>query len=134
MDCEQFELIGLERNSRLGAATDLAQAEAAAEHAATCSRCAALSDSWQEARAALIQFREQTQPQQTPQRVEMKLRHEFALKHRSWRSRPMAIFAAWALAAATVLFAGVSWWHWHLVQQPTSAQEHSASGNAVRPT
>src|SRR5436853_265202 len=134
MDCEQFELIGLERKSRLGAAIDVAQADAAAEHAASCSRCAALSDSWQEARAALSQFREQTQSQQTPQRVEMQLRHEFALKHRSWRSRSTAIFAAWALAAATVLFVGVSWWNWHLAQQSTSTQENSGSGNAVNAT
>src|SRR5689334_25191309 len=112
MDCEQFELIGLEGHKRLETTTDRAQADAAAQHALSCSRCAALSDSWQEARVALSEFREVTRSAETPQRVEMLLRREFSQKHRSWRSRSTAVFAAWALAAATMLFAGVSWWNW----------------------
>jgi hypothetical protein len=136
MDCEQFELIGLEGHKRLGTTTDRAQAEVAAEHARTCSRCAALFDSWQEARAALGELREVTQSAQTPQRIEMQLRHAFALKHRSWRSRSTALFAVWALAAATVLFAGVSWWNWRLGQNQNTAysQQHDAPGTAVRPS
>jgi hypothetical protein len=90
---------------------------AAAEHAATCSRCAALADSWQEARKALGELREATQSAQTPNRVEMQLRHEFANRHRSWWSRSNAIFAAWVLAAATVVFVGVSYWNWRVAQQ-----------------
>jgi len=43
MKCEEFEAIGLDAGTGRISAADEA---AAAEHAATCSRCAALADSW----------------------------------------------------------------------------------------
>ena len=125
MNCEEFELIGLGGHTRLGHASAAAEEAGAAEHAAACSRCAALAASWQEARSALRELREATQSAQTPQRVEMQLRLEFASRHRSWWTRSNAIVAAWALAAATVLFIGVSYWNWRVAQlRPTPTAQN----------
>src|ERR1700716_1790161 len=111
MRCEEFEAIGLERSGLAMGELDVALQDAAAEHAARCPGCAALQESWQEARAALQELREATRNAQTPQRVEMRLRREFGMRHRTAKARSMAIFAAWTLATAAVLFAGMSWWN-----------------------
>ncbi len=44
----------------------------------------------------------------------MRLLHEFGMRHRTRKVRSSAIFAAWALATAAVLFASVSWWNGRL--------------------
>jgi len=129
MKCKEFEAIGLERSGLRMDELDAALRDAAAEHAAHCPGCAALQESWQEARIALQALRETTRDAETPQRVEMRLRHEFGMRYRTTRARTTAIFAAWALAAAAVLFAGVSWWNWKLAK--TQRAEVSA-GNAVK--
>ena len=116
MKCEEFEAIGLERSGLRMSELDAALRDAAAEHAARCSSCAALQESWQEARVALQGLRETTQDAETPNRVEMRLRQEFGRRHRTEKLRATAVFAAWALAAAAVLFAGVSWWNWKVEQ------------------
>jgi hypothetical protein len=128
MKCEEFEAVGLERS---GLRTDELDAALrhAAEHAAQCPNCAALQESWQEARIALQALRETTRDEETPRRVEMRLRHEFGMRHRTAKARSAGIFAAWALAAAAVLFAGVSWWNWRLAQ--TQGTDVSAR-NAVK--
>jgi len=118
MKCEEFEAIGLERSGARMSEVDAAMRAAAAEHSAHCANCAALQQSWQEARVALQALREATRDAETPQRVEMRLRNEFAMRHRTVKRRSTAIFAAWALATAAVLFAGVSWWNWKLTQTP----------------
>jgi len=115
MKCEEFEIIGLERIGRLLTGLDATQS-AAAEHASTCPRCAALQESWQEARAALQDLRQVTDAAEAPQRVEMRLRQEFAMRHRTMKARSTAIFAAWPLPTAALLFAGVSWWNWRVSQ------------------
>jgi len=114
MTCEEFEGIGLERLDTLTSA-DAARAAALA-HANSCSRCAALQESWQEARTELQMLRVATRDAQAPQRVEMRLRQEFRNRHRTVKARSAAFFAAWALATAAVLFGAVSWWNWHLTQ------------------
>ena len=114
MTCEEFEGIGLERLDTLTSA-DAARAAALA-HANSCSRCASLQESWQEARAELQMLRAATRDAQAPQRVEMRLRQEFRNRHRTVKARSAAFFAAWALATAAVLFGAVSWWNWHLTQ------------------
>ncbi len=118
MKCEEFEAVGLERSGLRMGEHDAALRSAAAEHAAQCANCAALQESWQEARVALQALRETTRDAETPQRVEMRLRHEFGMRQRTAKARSAPIFAAWALAAAAVLFAGVSWWNWKLAQTP----------------
>lgn len=128
MTCEEFEAIGLERLDTL-TALDAALAEAAA-HANGCSRCAALQESWQEARAGLQVLRAVTREAETPQRLEMRLRQEFRTIHRTLRMRSAAVFAAWALATAAVLVGAVSWWNWRLARSGRTA---ISAGNIVNP-
>jgi hypothetical protein len=113
MKCEEFEAIGLERSGLRMSELDAALRDAAAEHAARCPSCAALQESWQEARIALQALRERTRDAETPRRVEMRLRHEFGIRHRTARARSAAMFAAWALAAAAVLVGAITWIGWH---------------------
>jgi hypothetical protein len=126
MTCEEFQAIGLERPGMLMAA-DGGRAEALA-HANGCSRCAALQESWQEARAELQALRAATQDAEAPQRVEMRLRQEFRASHRTLKTRPAAVFAAWALAVAAVLVGAVSWRNWRVAQENHSS---ISAGNKV---
>ncbi len=129
MTCEEFEAIGLERLDTL-AATDAARAAGVA-HANVCSRCAALQESWQEARAGLQVLRAATRDAETPQRVEMRLRQEFRTTHRTRGMRSTAVFAVWALATAAVLVGAVSWWNWRVTQ---TRHPGNLVGNMVRPS
>jgi hypothetical protein len=115
MNCEEFEAIGLD--AERDAALSEAERAAAREHAGKCSRCAALEDSWQAARAELRVFAEATAAAETPARVEMRLRQEFRTQHRTVKARRAAVIAAWAMAAAALLFGAVGWWNWRLNQQ-----------------
>ena len=117
MKCEDFELVGLERTGRRLTGLDSTQT-AVAEHASTCPRCAALQESWQEAREALQDLRRLTDAAEAPRRVEMRLRQEFSMRHRTLKARSIAIFAAWTLATATLLFAGATWRNWRVAQHP----------------
>jgi hypothetical protein len=128
MKCEEFESIGLERSGVRMSELDAALRQSAAEHAARCPGCAALQDSWEEARMALQVLRDATRDAEAPQRVEMRLLHEFDMRHRAVKRRSVAIFAAWALATAAVLIAGVSWRNWRLTQTQGSV----SAGNAVK--
>src|SRR5260370_26641716 len=128
MKCEEFEAIGLERSGLRMGELNAALRDAAAQSAAKCPNCAALQESWQEARIALQALRETTRDAETPRRGGMRLRQEFCMRRRTARARSAAIFAAWALAAAAVLFAGVSWWNWKLAQ--TQRADVSARNSA----
>jgi hypothetical protein len=136
MKCEEFEAIGLERSGLRMSEVEAGLRDAAAEHAAQCPDCAALQESWQETRMALQALRETTRDAETPRRVEMRLLREFGMRHRTRKARTAAIFAAWALATAAVLFAGVSWWNGRLTQTHDGAvsAEHGAKSNAPAPT
>jgi hypothetical protein len=135
MKCEEFEAIGLERSGLSVDRRDAALRDAAATHAAECASCAALQESWQEARLALQALRETTRDAETPQRVEMRLRHEFGTRHRTAKARSAAVFAAWALATAAVLFAVVSWWNWKLAQNRAAVSSPNIfKPNALVPT
>lgn len=131
MKCEEFEAIGLERGGARLSELDAALRDAALEHAARCSGCAALQEAWQEARIALQALRETTRDAETPRRVEMRLLHEFEMRHRVTKARTVAIFASWALAAAAVLVAGVSWWNWRVAQNHAASVSNSAKANVL---
>jgi hypothetical protein len=122
MKCEEFEAMGLdaERDPSLSEV----ERAAAREHASTCSRCAALQDSWQAAGAELRAFAEDTALAQAPARVEMRLRQEFRTQHVTLKVRRTAVVAAWALAAAAVLLGAVSWRTWR-------HGKHDAAANHV---
>jgi hypothetical protein len=124
MKCEEFDANGLdaERDASL---SELERA-AAREHAGACSRCAALQDSWQTARVELKGFADSTAATETPARVEMRLRQEFRTQHGTMKARRVAVVAAWALAAAAVLAAAVSWSSWRKSQQEEAARHLAA--------
>ena len=133
MKCEEFEAIGLdaERDSSLSEA----ERAAAREHAAGCSHCAALQDSWQAAGVELRAFAEDTAMAQAPARVEMRLRQEFRTQHVTLKVHRTAVFAAWALATAAVLVGAVSWVNWRrnssgvVANQSNSSQSTNPSTN-----
>jgi len=124
MNCEEFEAIGLdaERDATLSEV----QRVTAREHASTCSRCAALQDSWQAVGVDLRAFAEDTTLAQAPARVEMRLRQEFHTQHVTLKARRAAVVAAWALATAAVLAGAVSWRNWRHGQHEVAAN-HSNS-------
>jgi hypothetical protein len=124
MKCEEFETIGLD--AERDAALSEAERVAALEHAGTCSRCAALQDSWLAARMELRLFADATAAAETPARVEMRLRQEFRGQHRTVRTRRTAVIATWVLAAAALVVGVVSWRNWRLSQQdPASAHRNT---------
>jgi hypothetical protein len=109
MNCEEFESVGLgiERDS----AADGERA-AAEEHASTCSRCAALQQSWLVAKLELKALSEATRAAEAPERTELRLRQEFRTRHRTMPARRATVIAAWALATAAVVVGAVSWKNW----------------------
>ena len=115
MTCSEFEEMGLDagRDSSL---TD-GQRAAAAAHAASCPRCAALRDSWEATRLALRPLAQATSTLDAPARVEMRLRQHFRTQYHTPRARRTAVVAAWGLAAAAVVVGAVSWVKWHDSQQ-----------------
>ncbi len=121
MTCEEFEAIGLgaERDESLSEVERVA----AREHASTCSRCAALQDSWDAAGVELRAFAEDTAMAETPARVEMRLRQEFRTQHVTLKVRRTAVIAAWALAAAAVFAGAVSWVSWRRGGQRETAKQ-----------
>lgn len=131
MKCEEFEAIGLdvERDSSLSTA----ERASAREHAATCSQCAALQDSWEAAGIELRALAEDTAMVQAPARVEMRLRQEFRTQHVSMRVRRTAVIAAWALATAAVLVGAVSWVNWRRNSSSVAAHQSKSSQAAANP-
>jgi len=110
MNCEEFQAIGLDAGT--GRISSVEEA-AAAEHAATCSRCAALADSWESARLELSVFADATGQAEAPARVQMRLLQELRAQKRPHQLyRRTGIIAAWGLAAAAAIVAVVSWQNW----------------------
>ena len=131
MNCEEFEAIGLD--AERDASLSEVERVAAREHASTCSRCAALQDSWQAAKFELRAFAEDTAMTQAPSRVEMRLRQEFRTQHGTLKVRRGAVVAAWVLATAAVLAGAVSWTNSRRTQQEETARQRiSAPGTPSR--
>jgi hypothetical protein len=129
MKCEEFEAIGLdaERDASLSEVDRVS----AREHAGTCSRCAALQDSWRAAGIELRVFADETALAQAPARVEMRLRQEFRTRHVTLKGRRAAVVAAWALAAAAVLVGAVGWRNWRNGGRANSASRSNSSASAA---
>lgn len=126
MKCEEFETIGLD--AKRDAALSEIDRSAALDHAGTCSRCAALQDSWLAARMELRLLADATAAAETPARVEMRLRQEFRAQHRIVKTRRTAVIATWALAAAALLVGVVSWRNWRLSQQDSTSAHRNTTG------
>jgi hypothetical protein len=122
MNCEEFELIGLDV-SQSGASAE--QRAAATEHLRACTKCAGLVESWEEARAELFLLGDQTREAQAPERVETRLLREFRA-----RRRPVVLrrwTAAWGLAAAAAIAGMILWISWRRGQQTTGVKETPTS-------
>ena len=131
MKCEEFEAIGLhvDRDASLSEA----ERSSAREHVDSCPRCAALLDSWLAARMELRTLAVATGAEQTPARVEMRLRQEFRTQHHTVKVRRAAVIAGWALAAAAVLVGAVSWQSWRASQHQKEAAGANRGTNQVIP-
>ena len=116
MNCDEFEIFGLDMN-RSGATPE--QRAAASEHLQHCSRCAALVESWEELKPDLLLLRDSAREAQAPLRVEMRLRQEFRTRRRPpLVSRRAALVAGWGLAAAVLIVGGLDWVNWRHEKQP----------------
>jgi hypothetical protein len=127
MKCEEFETVGLglDRESESHGVDPIERA-AAIEHANSCARCAALQESWQDARLELQALRDLTRDAGAPLRVEMRLRQEFYARRRSAKVRRFALASAWVLASAALLIVGMSWWNWHIANENIPLQSVNA--------
>jgi hypothetical protein len=139
MECEEFEDLGLDRPRHPSASRQVVSAAGAdsdqriacLEHAATCSRCAALQESWQEARVYIRAVSAATEDASTPSRVEMRLLQEFRSKNRKRRANVAAAILAWTFATAGLLVGAVSWWNWHETGKPSpTLSADAASGSS----
>jgi hypothetical protein len=120
MNCEEFELRGLDLDR---ADADPEEAAEAADHANRCSRCSALLESWREVKGELRLLRESTRTESAPMRVEMRLKQELRTRREAKVPRSTMAIAGWALAAAAVLAASVGWLRFHStvsIQDPTA--------------
>jgi cytochrome c-type biogenesis protein CcmH/NrfF len=130
MNCEEFEIIGMdaERDPSLSAE----QREAAAAHQLDCPRCASLQESWASALGELREFAAATGNETAPNRVEMRLRWEFRSRHQAKKTRSIAGIVSWALASAALLIGAVSWHDWRTRESrnapPVSVQSSSGGG------
>jgi hypothetical protein len=129
MNCEQFESIGLDLDRESANGVKLAEHAAAIEHANSCGRCAALQESWRDARVELQALRDATSDAGAPLRVEMRLRQEFFARTRAQKARRFAIASAWVLASTAVLVIGMNWWNWHITNENISLQEPTATAS-----
>ena|SRR5205814_2530902 len=124
MNCEEFELHGLDLDR---ADADPREAAAAAEHAEGCGRCSAMLEAWREVKCDLQLLREATGLSAAPARVEMRLKQELRTRREARVPHRAAVISAWALAAAAVLIGAVSWEAW----QRTQRKEPSARSVAI---
>lgn len=106
MTCEEFEMAGLDLGLA-GAGSPLQVA--AREHLRECSRCASLHESWLALQEDLQALGTETEEASAPSRVEIRLRQEFRTKHKTEKTRHVAVLAAWALASAAVLVGAITW-------------------------
>src|SRR5713226_7549679 len=123
MDCDEFELVGLDDSNA-----------AALAHANSCTRCAALLDRWQAARAELRALGEETRNAQTPARVEMRLLQEFRAARRprwAWHFLPAA---AWGVAAIALIAVLIGWSRWHPARAPEVVKQNPAPSVVVPQT
>jgi hypothetical protein len=109
MNCDEFAIEGLELGE-LG--SDLPSQREAREHLRTCARCVSLYENWQPLRSELRELGWETRREETPSRVEMRLRQEFQTKHKTLKRQRVAMFAGWGVAAAALVLGTFSWVSW----------------------
>lgn len=128
MNCEEFELVGLD--SRRDDSLHDDSRRRAAQHARVCGKCAALKASWEAAQEELSPLTEFTRFAAPPARVENRLLQQFRLRHQPRLERRNIRFATWALVAAAVLVCTLSiwsWQNWRQGQRTASAANQSSN-------
>lgn len=123
MNCEEFEILGLE-SQRDGSISDDSR-QRALQHARICGQCAALGASWAAAQAELATLAHSSKTLRVPPRVERRVVQQFRLKHQSRQERRFMQLATWALAAAALIVCTLGVWEWHQWKQG------SAPGNVA---
>jgi hypothetical protein len=133
MNCEEFELRGLDLDR---ADADPQEAAAAVRHAQACGRCNAMLESWREVMGDLRLLRESTRLDSAPARVEMRLKQELRTRREARVPRSTVVVASWALAAAAVLVASLGWLQTHhKTQGPVvSSSNAGQTGNISQKT
>ena len=133
MNCEEFELRGLDLDR---ADADPQEAAAAAKHAEICGRCSAMLESWREVKCDLRLLRESTRLDSAPARVEMRLKQELRTRREAQVPRGTVVVASWALAAAAVLIASVGWLQTHrkVGQTVVSSSNAGMTSNTLQKT
>src|SRR5258708_10282210 len=138
MNCEEFELLGLDLDR---ADADPREAAAAARHAGGCARCSALLESWREVKGDLRLLREATRLEAAPARVEMRLQQELRTRREARVPRHTGLISAWTLAIAAVAIGAGRWGAWQPTQPkgispqkvggPTRAANDSTGGDTA---
>ena len=127
MNCEEFELRGLDVDR---ADANPVEAAAAAQHAQTCARCSGLLGSWREVKSDLRLLREATQLDSATARVEMRLKQELRTRREARVPRRTVVIASWALAAVAVLATSVGWVRTKIIPiTPVNVPTFSANTN-----
>jgi hypothetical protein len=131
MNCEEFELRGLDLDR---ADADPKEGSEAAAHARVCGHCSALLESWREVKGDLRLLREATRVDSAPARVEMRLRQELRTRREARVPRSAVTISAWALAAAAVLIGAVSWGVWQRARHQEMSKVKVAAPSAPTQT
>lgn len=133
MNCDEFELRGLDIDR---ADADPQEAAAAVRHAQACARCNAMLESWREVKGDLRLLRESTRLDSAPARVEMRLKQELRTRREARVPRSTVVVTSWALAAAAVVVASVGWLQTHhkAGQPVVSSADAGVIGNTSQKT
>lgn len=127
--CDEFEVLGLDSQSDLSLSED--HRRRVLDHALVCEKCAALRDSWGEAKGELTTLGKYTVGLNAPLRVEARLLQQFRLKHQFRKERNSVKFAVWALTAAALLFCAASWWDWQHARHAALANLANFDGSSI---
>src|ERR1700688_1528717 len=129
MNCEEFEIVGLESRRDDSISDDCRQR--ALQHARVCGRCAALGASWTAAQAELAALAESSRIMRVPARVEARVLQQFRLKHQPRQERRFLQLATWGLAAAAVIVCTFGVWDWHKWRQGSLGGNIAASSTVA---
>ena len=127
MNCEEFGIVGLDRDLGAGGR----DSAAAREHLQSCPHCAALFESALVLRGDLRELGQMTSKATTPSRVEMRLRQEFRTRHTTAKSRGRAVVTSWVLAAATLILVAGSLVLWQSGKRVNLAQVRPITHNVT---
>ena len=123
MNCEEFAIVGLDRNLDAGGV----DAAAAREHLRSCGHCAALHETSLALRADLRELGQLTAEANAPSRIEMRLRQEFRTRHTTEKGRGRAVVASWLVAAAALVLVGTSFVVWQTGGRSNVAKQQPAT-------